>query len=69
MSSEEKRKDEAGCCSLGSDPKDFQNLFEMMNKCCAGRESFPDCSAMMEKMKEACCEPTTDKTEADSTKP
>ena len=54
-------------------PSDFgfgpmgQGMFEMMNKCCAGRGGFPACSTMMKSMMETmknqpCCAPKTEDT-------
>lgn len=64
MCAEKKDMNETEACC---DPKEFQGMFEMMNRCCAGKKVAIDCSAMMEMMKQGgCCVPETEKQEADS---
>jgi hypothetical protein len=44
-------KNEEVCCN----PEQFQNMFEMMNKCFKGENNF-DCSSIMKAMKnQSCC--------------
>jgi hypothetical protein len=68
------RKTAAGCSDLDCKPEDFKKMFEMMGKCCAGKDGLPDCSAMMAGMMgtfggqksegtKACCEPEAKETE------
>ena len=47
---EEKSKDRkkaSGCRGFDCNPEDFKKMLEMMEKCCASKDGFPDCSGMM----------------------
>lgn len=47
---EDKSKDTktaAGCSGFDCNPQDFRKMFEMMGKCCASKDGFPDCAGMM----------------------
>ena len=57
--------DKAGCSDFGSTFKDFQEMFEAMNKCCTGQGGSPDCSGMMKGMMKMCCGRKADNSTAD----
>jgi hypothetical protein len=44
-------------------PGNFQEMMEMMKRCCPGENSFTDCKTMMEAMK-MCCGQTAEKAES-----
>lgn len=64
MSSEtNEKKENAACC----DPKEFQGMFEMMEKYCAGKTVTLDCSTIIEAVKKGCsCGPATEETKKES---
>ncbi len=45
----EKRENACGCA-----PEDFQDMREMMKKCCPGWDALPDCAVMMAAMRDMC---------------
>jgi len=72
------RKTAAGCSDFACKPEEFKKMFEMMGKCCAGKDGLPDSSAMMAGMMgtfsgqksestKPCCEPEAKETESDRT--
>lgn len=69
MSAEGTNKKEDSTKSESSGPMG-SGMFEMMTKCCTGKETFADCAAMMKSKMGAmtgmpCCGPGTVKTEPD----
>jgi hypothetical protein len=72
MSAEETNKTEDKTKSERSGPMG-SGMFEMMTKCCTGKEAFADCAAMMKGKIAAmtsmpCCGPGTGKTGPDKRK-
>jgi hypothetical protein len=56
------KSDKAESTGFECDPRNFQGMFEKMNKCFTGEGGFPDCSAMMDTMKgQSCCGPIAEK--------
>jgi hypothetical protein len=55
--------------STGCGPGDFQGMEELMSKCFTGGGGFPDCSTMMEAMKDRpCCGAMSEEASKDTAK-
>lgn len=64
MCEERKEGNETTACCA---PKDFQEMFKMMQRCCAGKKITIDCSSMMEMMRKGgCCSGDIEKPETGS---
>lgn len=66
MNTKDKEK-KAGCTDFTSAFEGFQGMFEKMAKCCPGKGDYTDCSSMMKKMMEMCCDTKTNNDKSEGT--
>ncbi|MHA2220232.1 MAG: hypothetical protein ACXACY_30505 [Candidatus Hodarchaeales archaeon] len=61
MTTKDKRE-KTGFADFGCNPGDFQGMFNMMNKCCSGRDVQSGWQDTMEKTMGTCCGPKKENT-------
>jgi len=54
------KKETTGCAGFGCNPENFKGMFNMMNKCCSGRDVQGDWQDTMKKTMGTCCGPKTE---------